>query len=76
MQAIPSNSNDKNAVLNKNQDIKKIASSKPATEGSRPSVKPIKAVQKQLGISRTTAQKRKVQKFVPTNLNKNQGVYI
>ncbi|CAG8683713.1 3261_t:CDS:2, partial [Funneliformis caledonium] len=68
MQSISGNSN---ASSNKNQDIKKNAISKPAIEGSRPSVKPIKTVQKQLGISRTIAQKRKSQKIV-TSLNKNQ----
>ncbi|CAI2167350.1 5785_t:CDS:10 [Funneliformis geosporum] len=68
MQSISGNSN---AASNKNQDIKKNTISKPAIEGNRPSIKPIKTVQKQLGISHTTVQKRKAQKIF-TNLNKNQ----
>ena len=78
MQSTSNNSNDKNAASNKNQDSKKTA-----VEGNRPNIKPIKVVQKQLGISRPTDQKRKVeaskfanQKLVQVHLNKNQGIYI
>jgi hypothetical protein len=77
MQSTSSNSNDKRAASNKNQDGKTTA-----VGGNRPNIKPIKAVQKQLGISRPTGQKRKVeafkfanQKLVQMNLNKNQGIY-
>ncbi|CAB4432098.1 unnamed protein product [Rhizophagus irregularis] len=75
MQSVSNNSNDKTAVPNKNQDGKKTAASDAFVGGKRFNIKPIKVVQKQLGMSRLTVQKHKAEslKFAPTqtNLSKN-----
>jgi hypothetical protein len=79
MQSTSSNSNDKNVTLNKNQDNKKTSASN-TSKPFRPNVKPIKTVQKQLGISRPTVQKRKAEELKSalsqTNLNKIQGIIM
>jgi hypothetical protein len=81
MQSVSNNSNDKSAVSNKNQDSKKAAASDASVGGNRLNIKPIKVVQKQLGMSRLTVQKHKPEstKFTKfaltqTNLSKNQGI--
>src|SRR5207248_195515 len=74
-----SNNSDKNAASNKNQDSKKISASDAFVGGNRLNIKPIKVVQKQLGMSRLTVQKRKAETLksalAQMSLSKNQGIY-
>ncbi|CAB5395993.1 unnamed protein product [Rhizophagus irregularis] len=75
MQTVSNNSNDKTAVPIRIRTLKRLAASDAFVGGKRFNIKPIKVVQKQLGMSRLTVQKHKAEslKFAPTqtNLSKN-----